>query len=86
MDQRALEGNTLPHATREARDRIRGPMRQPRALERRVSRCGGLLQRIEARKELQVLSDRQFGIQEQIYGELDDTGIRPGGGGEGVAA
>ena len=73
MNERPLERHALPHAAREAGNRIVCPLRKSGARQRRVSRCMRIARAVQPGKERQVLARGQLGIEKQIVAEDPDA-------------
>ena len=73
VQQRALEGQTLPHAAGENADPVGGAVRESRLRERRLDpvRRSGVA--VQAGEEIQVLTGRQFRVDLEIVREIAET-------------
>src|SRR3954470_3850460 len=81
MEQRPLERDAPPHATREAADRIVGTIVECRATQRHRRRTSGIGQAVETGEERQVLASREFRVQKQVVTQYADATTQVGTGG-----
>ncbi len=72
-DQRPLQADPLPHAAREAADRIGGAIAQARLIQRRGDARLGIGDAVERGEEAQVLGGGQLRIEAGIVAQPADA-------------
>jgi hypothetical protein len=84
MNQRALECNPLPHASRKTRHRIGSTVCEARVLEGGRGGYGWLVERVQARKELEIFSRGQLRVEKKVVSEDADRSTQRGTVGRGI--